>query len=49
MFDVAVIGGGVVGGLVLRELTKYNLYQDKHTPNCQMSKFCIFFDNKNED
>ncbi|MBQ9480614.1 MAG: NAD(P)/FAD-dependent oxidoreductase [Clostridia bacterium] len=25
MFDVAVIGGGVVGGLVLRELTKYKL------------------------
>lgn len=25
MFDVTVIGGGVVGGLILRELTKYNL------------------------
>ena len=25
MFDVLVIGGGVVGGLILRELTKYNL------------------------
>lgn len=25
MFDVIVIGGGVVGGLVLRELTKYEL------------------------
>ncbi len=25
MFDVVVIGGGVVGGLVLRELTKYKL------------------------
>ena len=25
MFDVAVIGGGVIGGLILRELTKYNL------------------------
>ncbi len=25
MFDVAVIGGGVIGGAVLRELTKYNL------------------------
>ena len=25
MLDVVVIGGGVVGGLVLRELTKYNL------------------------
>jgi glycerol-3-phosphate dehydrogenase len=25
MFDVAVIGGGVVGGMILRELTKYNL------------------------
>ena len=25
MFDVAVIGGGVVGGLILRELTKYQL------------------------
>ncbi len=25
MFDVVVIGGGVVGGLVLRELTKYDL------------------------
>ncbi len=25
MFDVVVIGGGVVGGLILRELTKYNL------------------------
>ncbi len=25
MFDVAVIGGGVVGGLILRELTKYKL------------------------
>ncbi len=24
MFDVIVIGGGVVGGLILRELTKYN-------------------------
>ena len=26
-----------------------HLYQDKHTPNCQMSNFCIFFDNENED
>lgn len=25
MFDVAVIGGGVIGGSVFRELTKYNL------------------------
>ena len=25
MFDVAVIGGGVVGGMILRELTKYDL------------------------
>ncbi len=25
MFDVIVIGGGVIGGAVLRELTKYNL------------------------
>ena len=25
MFDVIVIGGGVVGGLILRELTKYKL------------------------
>ena len=25
MFDVIVIGGGVVGGLILRELTKYQL------------------------
>lgn len=25
MFDVTVIGGGVVGGLILRELTKYKL------------------------
>lgn len=25
MFDVVVIGGGVVGGLILRELTKYDL------------------------
>ena len=25
MFDVIVIGGGVIGGTVLRELTKYNL------------------------
>lgn len=25
MFDVSIIGGGVVGGLILRELTKYNL------------------------
>ncbi|MBQ8374899.1 MAG: NAD(P)/FAD-dependent oxidoreductase [Clostridia bacterium] len=25
MFDVIVIGGGVVGGLILRELTKYHL------------------------
>ncbi len=25
MFDVVVIGGGVVGGLILRELTKYRL------------------------
>lgn len=25
MFDVIVIGGGVIGGLVLRELTKYDL------------------------
>ena len=25
MFDVVVIGGGVVGGLILRELTKYKL------------------------
>ena len=25
MFDVIVIGGGVVGGLILRELTKYNV------------------------
>lgn len=26
MFDVIVIGGGVVGGLILRELTKYDLH-----------------------
>ena len=25
MFDVAVIGGGVIGGAILRELTKYKL------------------------
>ena len=25
MFDVAIIGGGVIGGATLRELTKYNL------------------------
>lgn len=25
MFDVAVIGGGVIGGLILRELSSYNL------------------------
>ena len=25
MFDVIVIGGGVVGGLILRQLTKYEL------------------------
>ena len=25
MFDVAIIGAGVVGGFVARELTKYNL------------------------
>ena len=25
MFDVIVIGGSVVGGLILRELTKYKL------------------------
>jgi glycerol-3-phosphate dehydrogenase len=25
MFDVIVIGGGVIGGLILRELTKYQL------------------------
>ena len=25
MFDVIVIGGGVIGGMVLRELTKYKL------------------------
>lgn len=25
MFDVAIIGGGVVGGLIFRELTKYDL------------------------
>ena len=25
MFDVIVIGGGVIGGTTLRELTKYNL------------------------
>lgn len=25
MFDVAVVGGGVVGGMIVRELTKYNL------------------------
>ena len=25
MFDVVVVGGGVVGGLILRELTKYDL------------------------
>ena len=25
MFDVVVIGGGVVGGMILRELSKYNL------------------------
>ena len=25
MFDVAVIGGGVIGGTILRELTKYGL------------------------
>ena len=25
MFDVAVIGGGVVGAMILRELSAYNL------------------------
>ena len=25
IYDIAVIGGGVVGGLILREITKYNL------------------------
>ena len=25
MFDVSIIGGGIVGGLILRELTKYQL------------------------
>ena len=25
MFDVIVIGGGVIGGTILRELTKYKL------------------------
>ena len=25
MFDVIVIGGGVIGGTILRELTKYEL------------------------
>ena len=25
MYDIAVIGGGVVGGLILREITKYEL------------------------
>ncbi|MBP3706597.1 MAG: FAD-dependent oxidoreductase [Clostridia bacterium] len=25
MFDVIIIGGGVVGGLILRELTKYQV------------------------
>ena len=25
MFDVAVIGGGVIGGAIVRELTKYRL------------------------
>ena len=25
MFDVVIIGGGVIGGLILRELTKYKL------------------------
>ena len=25
MFDVIVIGGGVIGGLILRELTKYQV------------------------
>ena len=25
MYDVIVVGGGVIGGLILRELTKYNL------------------------
>jgi len=25
MFDAAVIGGGIIGGMILRELTKYNL------------------------
>ena len=26
MFDVCVVGGGVVGGLILRELSRYNLH-----------------------
>ena len=25
MFDIAIIGAGVVGGMIAREMTKYNL------------------------
>ena len=25
MYDVVIVGGGVIGGMVARELTRYNL------------------------
>ena len=25
MYDIAIIGGGVIGGAILRELSKYNV------------------------
>lgn len=36
-FDVVVIGGGVVGGMILRELTKYDLKVAMIEKNCDVS------------
>lgn len=37
IYDVAVIGGGVVGGMILRELTKYNLDVVLLEKNCDVA------------
>ena len=36
MFDVAIIGAGVVGALTARELTRYNL-----SVKTRISHFCL--------
>ena len=48
MFDVVVIGGGVIGGTILRELTKYKLsvcMLEKEEDELFMNK-CSRFTNK---